>query len=290
MYLKYRFLRKNILNLKKKIYIKNQWKLRCRFQNFLYKKYKFWRPKFITFSQIGNYTCKWLKTGLTMNIPIFFFPPKIRLSLKKLLYRSRFIRRKLNKNSLKQYRKNNFIKKSKLQILKLYFMKLIIERNLRKIFNFPIFCNFRLLILMNKKLKRLRVSQSIVYEDCFFFHRDELFRRSVSLFAFGFYFGNSKLIAQQVAIRITRTRKHWRTLKQLKKTLHYLRLILPETSGFQIDVYGKIGAKTRTKFFRMTSGKLPQVQTLATRVHYTFQESYSFTGVFGIHVWLCTAF
>ncbi len=271
--LKYRYLKKNILDKKKKKFLFVKWKKKAKKKNFALKNTKFWRPKFVTTSQVGKLDFQWFKTGLHINIPLFFLPLKARIASKKFF-------KKINKS---------FLKKSKLQVLKIFFMKLILERKLKTIFSFPVLLNFRLLTLTSKKELRLQTNQLVVYKDFFFFRKDRLFRRTISAFAFGFYYTQSQLIAQQIAIRLTRTRKHFQTLKQLKQTLHYLRLLSPETSGYQIDIYGKIGAKTRTKFFRMTSGKLPKLQTLATRIHYTYQECFTFTGVFGIHVWLSAA-
>jgi hypothetical protein len=276
--LKYRFLIKNILIKHKKKYIGKQFGLRKKFVHNIYyfRKFKFWRPKHVVFNQLGVITINWFKTGLHINIPLFSFPGKSRVALRKF-YKYSFSKKK-----------KIFLKKSKLQFLRIFLMKIILERLLQKIYKFPIICNFRHLMIMPKKLVRLRSTQGTIIEQFFFFAKDQLFRKSVGVFTFGFYYGQSNIIAQQFAIRLTRTRTHWRTLKQLQQLLHNLRLILPETSGFQIDIYGKIGAKTRTKFFRITSGKLPKVQTLAMRVNYTFQECRSFTGIFGIHVWLCT--
>jgi hypothetical protein len=165
-------------------------------------------------------------------------------------------------------------------------MKLILERKFKKMFSFPVFLNFRSLTLTSKKELRLQSNQLIVFKDFFFYRKDRLFRRTISALTFGFYYCHSQLIAQQIAIRLTRTRKHFRTIYHLKQTLHYLRLISPETRSYQINIYGKIGANTRTSFFKMTSGTSVKFQKLATKVHYTYQECFTFTGVFGIHVWL----
>ncbi len=272
LFLKYQYLKKNILKKKKKLFLQLKWKKK-KLKNFGIKPMKFWRPKYLLSNQMGKIDFKWYKTGLHLNIPIFFLPLKNRINVRKV-------------NKKKQAKKKIFIKKSKLQVLKLYFMKLILERQFKKFFTFPVILNFRNLSFTSKQELRVQTNQMVVFKDFFFFQRDRLFRRSIGAFAFGFYYAQSQLIAQQIAMRLTRTRKHMRTLNQLKQTLHYLRLLSPETSGYQIDIYGKIGAKTRTKFFRMTSGKLPKLQTLANRIHYTYQECYSFTGVFGIHVWL----
>jgi hypothetical protein len=282
-YLKYLFLKKNIVNNNKKKYISFYLKrINPGFK--INKRIKrFWRPKHVTATQLGSLSFRWFRTGLHINLPIFFLPSAYRISLKKVF--------KVKRTALRQ-KKNLpvFVKKSKIQTLKLFFMKLILERKLQKIFKFPIILNFRVLSSMSKKERRIQTTQKVVFEDFFFFKRDKLFLRSVHIFAFGLYFTDSKIISQHIAARLTRTRKHMRTLKQIHQTLNYLRLLLPETSGYQIDIYGKIGAKTRTKFFRMSSGQVPITQTLATRVQYTYSDCYSYTGVFGVHVWLCTAF
>lgn len=219
---------------------------------------------------MGKIDFHWYQSGLHINIPLFFLPSKGRFNLRKFSKKKKAV----------------FIKKSKIQLVKLYFFKLLLERELKKFFFFPVFLNFRQLTLTSKKELRLQTNQRVVYKDFFFFRKDRLIRRTISALTFGFYYAQSQLIAQQIANRLTRTRKHYKTLYQLKTTLHYLRLLSPETKGYQIDVYGKIGANTRTTFFRMTSGKIPQLQSLASRTHYTYQECFTYTGVFGIHVWL----
>lgn len=60
------------------------------------------------------------------------------------------------------------MKKSKLQVLKLFFMKNILERKFKKIFSFPVFLNFRNLTLTSKKNGRLRTNQLVVFKDFFF--------------------------------------------------------------------------------------------------------------------------
>lgn len=277
-YLKYQYIKKNILSkLKKKViltYFKNHKQTRS------YNSYtKFWRPRHVLSVQLGELSFKWFETGLQIHVPLFFWGSKRRVLGRKNATFPPFLLKK---------KSNFFIKKSKLQVFKLYFIKLILERQLQKLLNFSVLLNFRNLLFLSKALLRLRTNQAVVYQDNFFFQKDPLFKKSVYIFALGFYFCQSKIIAQQLAIRITRSRKHWRTLKQLKKTLHYLRLLSPEVNGYQVDIYGKIGAKTRTKCFRMKSGKLPNVQALGTKIQYTYHECFSFTGVFGIHVWLCT--
>ena len=274
-YLKYRYLKKNILNQKKRKLLLMKWKKKKLKKNLSLASSKFWRPKHVLGCQIGSYQLKWFNTGLHINVPVFFFPTRNRLNLKR--------------STKVKFSANCYLKKSKIQTLKLYFMKLLLERKLQKLFKFPVFFNFRHLMFTNKAELRLQTNQTVVFNDCFFFHKDKLFRRTVHVFAFGLYYAQSKLIAQQIATRITRSRKHMRTIKQLKQTINYLRMLSPETCGLQIDIYGKIGAKTRTKFFRITSGKLPKVQTLGNKIHYTYQECYSYTGVFGIHVWLCAS-
>lgn len=269
LFLKYRFLKKNILNKKKKKFLFLKWKQK-KDKNFSFRITKFWRPKYVPASQLGKVDFHWYKSGLHLNIPLFFLPSKARSNLRK---------------NIKQ-KKKIFIKKSKIQILKIFFFKLILERKLKKFFDFPVILNFRNLTLTSKKELRLQTNQRVVYKDFFFFRKDKLIRRTISALTFGFYYANSQIIAQQIANRLTRTRRHYKTLYQLKTTLHYLRLLSPETKGYQIDVYGKIGANTRTTFFRMSSGKTPKLQSLASRTHYTFQECFTYTGVFGVHVWL----
>lgn len=269
LFLKYRFLKKNILNKKKKKFLFLKWKWKKK-KNVSFRITKFWRPKFIPASQLGKIDFHWYQSGLHINIPLFFLPSKGRFNLRKFSKKKKAV----------------FIKKSKIQLVKLYFFKLLLERELKKFFFFPVFLNFRQLTLTSKKELRLQTNQRVVYKDFFFFRKDRLIRRTISALTFGFYYAQSQLIAQQIANRLTRTRKHYKTLYQLKTTLHYLRLLSPETKGYQIDVYGKIGANTRTTFFRMTSGKIPQLQSLASRTHYTYQECFTYTGVFGIHVWL----
>jgi hypothetical protein len=181
-----------------------------------------------------------------------------------------------------------FIKKAKISFLKLFFLKLFIESFLFSYLQIIINLNFIDNYFLNKLSKYFNKNvKYMIKKFCKkrYIKKDLVFKKLLYTTNAAYFFNDPKMLAIQLAERLTKIKLHKIATKQFHKALYAAMPINAALSGIRILICGKIGAKTRTKTMTIKYGLPIKVQSLANNINYAYVESQSYTGVFGIHVW-----
>lgn len=189
---------------------------------------------------------------------------------------------------LKKKKKSIFIKKAKISYLKLLILKLFMEQFFFSFLNLTVNLFFIDSFFSNKLSKYFNKNiKYILKKFCKrrYIKKDLVFKKLLYTTNAAYLFNDPKMLAVQLAERLTKIKKHKIATKQFQKALYAAMPINAAISGIRILICGKIGAKTRTKTMIIRYGLPIKVQSLANNINYSYIESHSYTGVFGIHVW-----
>jgi len=75
--------------------------------------------------------------------------------------------------------------------------------------------------------------------------------------------------------------------KWLTWQLRYYRSISTKIFSIKLIICGKLGASTRTRFLKLQFGKsMIKNQTMGLKINYGYSNAETYTGTFGIHVWI----
>jgi hypothetical protein len=288
------FLLKSLLFQKKKIlkfffYSKTIKKKICQNIKILKKNFKFRfkyfriKKKFF-FNSIFNCLSFFLKKN------IFFIYCNIGIIFKKKYF---FLKK------LKNQKKNIFLKKKKILLIQLVLLKIFLEKfffikqyifikfyfynfNTYKhsiLLKFPIkyLIFFKQLNLNNKKYK---LKSYFLKKKDFFYNKLKL----LSIVAFTII--DIKFLIYQFCERITKSYKHKYAIKQINEFCQKLNIFNVNNYGIKILIQGKINAKRRTKKIFIKYCKQPAVFSLINILDYSYFTAFTYTGTFGIHLWL----
>jgi hypothetical protein len=199
-------------------------------------------------------------------------------------------------------KKYNFFNKKviiKKIIQKLFFssFKYFIEKFLQKLLNFPIILNLRFLdslnihykillhFLQKYKYQKLRLRKFSNFRLIKTLHKVQ--KDIISNLILAFYCCNAKLIAEQFSLGINRTRKQKQFVWWFNSLIKYYKNFGFNIASIKIIIFGKMAGKPRTQITKLQYGKFTvKTQTLALKVQYGYASAETYTGTFGIHVWI----
>lgn len=264
--------------------IKIRKRLRKRRILFIKRKHKYRSKQFFykkRYNVLYNGTCgqpQLLSTNLNqfvLYVPIAIMQKSGLSSIKNFFY-------------TKRNTKSVFIKKAKISYLKFLIFKLFIEQfffsYLNIIINVVFIDNYftqkvskyfnKNVKAMIKKFCRKRSKK-----------KDLVLKKLLYTTNAAYFFNDPRMLAMQLAERITKIKLHKIATKQIKRSLYAAMPINASLSGIRVLICGKINAKPRTKTMTIRYGLPIKVQSVSNNLNYAYVESQSYTGVFGIHVW-----
>ncbi len=259
------------LRIKRILYIKKKKKYRSK-QFFFKKRYNFLYNGMcgqtqIVFNNLKHYTC-YVPLALMQKTGLF--------SIKKSFYI-----KKRNRGYI-------FIKKAKISYLKFLIFKLFIEKfflsNLNIVINIIFIDSYftqKVSKYFNKNIKNM------IKKFCKkrYIKKDLVLKKLLYTTNAAFFFNDPKMLAVQLAERLTKIKLHKIATKQFKKALYAALPINASLAGIRVLICGKLNAKRRTKTMTIRYGLPIRVQSVSSNLNYAYIESQSYTGVFGIHVW-----
>ena len=80
-------------------------------------------------------------------------------------------------------------------------------------------------------------------------------------------------------------KNHFFAVRQLELSIAAALIFNLAIVGVQILLCGKINGNSRTQTVNFRLGQAVAAQTLSNTILYAAVESYTYTGVFGVHVW-----
>lgn len=102
----------------------------------------------------------------------------------------------------------------------------------------------------------------------------------------GFHRRNARLTAEQIAVVLNRASEQWPAMADVKFLLQVGSALNPGVVGTRVSIFGKVGAGTQTKVYAVACGNSAPDYDPAGRLTYGFAPAETYTGTFGIHVWL----
>lgn len=287
---KFFLLNKYFLKSKKFLFFKQILK-KSKLQNIkiLKKKFKF-RFKFYRikskffFNNILNILSFFLKNS------ILYVYCNIALIFKKKYFSFLKIRKK---------KKFLFLKRKKLILLQLFLLKIFLEKyfflkkQLYIKFYFYNFNNYKAFLLLKFPilyllfLKKLKKNNKKFKIKSFFLKKNDFFFNKLNILtSIAFNLSDIKLLILQFCERITKIHKHKYAIKQINEFCQKLNIFNINNFGIKILIQGKINAKTRTKKVLIKYCKESAVFSLVNILDYCYFTAFTYTGVFGVHIWL----
>jgi hypothetical protein len=224
---------------------------------------------------------------------------------KKNFYKTFFKRRMRKKQTCKLFllrrkrgivlrirRQQKLFRRYLFQLTQMFYLRQYIEKNLILLYQRQ---NFMVLIL----------SQIIYYENPLFSKYRNLinaikYRKSKQILnselsylllnlSLVYYHISASLISQMIHYMFIRFRNHLFVIRQIKSWLEKLFILSTDCKGLQILINGKLGQigrnqRTNSRIIRV--GTNISIQRVIQRLDYSFTEVDTYTGSYGIHVWI----
>jgi len=102
-----------------------------------------------------------------------------------------------------------------------------------------------------------------------------------------FYFCNAQVLVDEIAVGLNRVRNQRSFFRWLVRQLQFFFRINFTIHSLRFIICGKINAGTRTKFQVYQFGESGiRSQTFALKIDYGYSSAETFTGTFGLHLWI----
>jgi len=271
----------------------NSFKKQLLIQNLLYCKLARVNVKILQYSlykDVGSYF---------LNANIYIAPTDISTYISKLLFRRYFT------YLLKRYKNNKRIKRNKLKrkaqlfvtkyikiTRKFYFLSIILiklelERLFTNFLRFPVKIILNNMYYYNLKKRSKALRKKLLKKFFFYKKKNKSFNSLIAVLNVAFRFSSAALIAQVIVQEMQKVKKHLGLLKMLQVVFkNFLKISVTQIRGIKIKISGKMNGKLRANSQVFHIGIKVPSQTLNANITYSFLEAFTYTGVFGIKVWL----
>jgi hypothetical protein len=189
------------------------------------------------------------------------------------------------------------LSKKNLQFFFLFKLRYLIEKKISFILKFP-FClqlitsyqfdnyaHFLLEQLQRRVFRKKKLKKFANHFAIKTLHKIQL--DLISSICWGLLYGNAQILAEQFAIGINRTRKQIQFFYWFNNILKFYRIFGYTICGIKVILFGKLGGRLRTRIRKIKIGQYGiKTQTFALKVHYGYSSAETYTGTFGIHIWI----
>jgi hypothetical protein len=190
-------------------------------------------------------------------------------------------------------RKQSFYAKKNIQYFFLLKIKYLLELQLTKIFQLNVIINFRSsfynpntdgsFLIENSAFSTQRIFNIPYNLQKMRNIGNQLFLSLIS----SFFSNNAQLIVEQIAFGLHRIRNQWKFFEWVVFQLKRFHFLSTDIIGIKFIICGKIAAGTRTRFesYQIGSSSLKN-QQFSLKIDYGYISAETFTGTFGLHLWL----
>jgi len=233
---------------------------------------------------------------LHVDVNVFIGPYEINSYISKFIYQKYF--EVLKKNQVKTDKINirqkaqEFARKYITSIQKYYFLVLILinielERVLSNLLGLPVKIHLKNNYYYTFSSESKKITSKISQKLYYYAKKNKSFLAILDLVSVATTLSSSYLIAQLIAAEMEKTRKHTGVFRMVETVLKaFLSSTTSKLLGIKFKVSGKINGKLRANSKTFEIGVKVPTQRLSARVEYSFLEAFTYTGVFGVKVWV----